>query len=192
MNNDLMGHQLTLRAATCAKTQPPIVSSRIGRKWPIIKGRRSRPSPGRVRTAPSSTTALRKALGAYVVVTAQPFSIVSQFAAACRRWPWTSCTWWTAGASTWTGPRADNLSCRTGSYRLCIYLFMFFASLTPFSVLVNLCTFVFSRHAGGTSGHQLDILAREALFSVGLNYGHGTGHGVGSFLCVHEYVLSLA
>ncbi|KAJ6493841.1 peptidase M24, structural domain-containing protein [Mycena vulgaris] len=38
----------------------------------------------------------------------------------------------------------------------------------------------------GTSGHQLDILARKALWRDGLNNGHGTGHGSGSFLTVHE------
>ncbi len=38
----------------------------------------------------------------------------------------------------------------------------------------------------GTRGVHLDILARKALWSKGLNYGHGTGHGVGCFLNVHE------
>jgi Xaa-Pro aminopeptidase len=38
----------------------------------------------------------------------------------------------------------------------------------------------------GTRGTQLDILARKAMWDLGLNYGHGTGHGVGHFLCVHE------
>ncbi|CCW70996.1 unnamed protein product [Phytomonas sp. Hart1] len=38
----------------------------------------------------------------------------------------------------------------------------------------------------GTGGHRLDALARLALWQVGLDYPHGTGHGVGSFLCVHE------
>ena len=38
----------------------------------------------------------------------------------------------------------------------------------------------------GTCGPQLDTLARKPLWDRGLNYGHGTGHGVGSFLCVHE------
>jgi Xaa-Pro aminopeptidase len=38
----------------------------------------------------------------------------------------------------------------------------------------------------GTTGIQLDILARRALWGQGLNYGHGTGHGVGFFLNVHE------
>ncbi|MAH84813.1 MAG: X-Pro aminopeptidase [Rhodospirillaceae bacterium TMED8] len=38
----------------------------------------------------------------------------------------------------------------------------------------------------GTSGSQLDVLARLALWREGLDYDHGTGHGVGSFLSVHE------
>ena len=38
----------------------------------------------------------------------------------------------------------------------------------------------------GTTGGQLDTLARKALWEVGLDYDHGTGHGVGSFLSVHE------
>lgn len=38
----------------------------------------------------------------------------------------------------------------------------------------------------GTTGHQLDALARYDLWQSGLNYDHGTGHGVGSYLSVHE------
>ena len=38
----------------------------------------------------------------------------------------------------------------------------------------------------GTVGGQLDTLARYPLWQVGLDYAHGTGHGVGSFLSVHE------
>jgi Xaa-Pro aminopeptidase len=38
----------------------------------------------------------------------------------------------------------------------------------------------------GTRGSQLDTLARQFLWEVGLDYAHGTGHGVGSFLAVHE------
>jgi Xaa-Pro aminopeptidase len=37
-----------------------------------------------------------------------------------------------------------------------------------------------------TKGNSLDILARKALWYNNLDYGHGTGHGVGHFLCVHE------
>ncbi len=38
----------------------------------------------------------------------------------------------------------------------------------------------------GTTGTQLDVLARQYLWEIGLDYQHGTGHGVGSFLSVHE------
>ena len=38
----------------------------------------------------------------------------------------------------------------------------------------------------GTRGSQLDVLARQFLWAEGLDYAHGTGHGVGSFLSVHE------
>jgi len=38
----------------------------------------------------------------------------------------------------------------------------------------------------GTNGSQLDTLARQYLWAAGLDYAHGTGHGVGSFLSVHE------
>jgi Xaa-Pro aminopeptidase len=38
----------------------------------------------------------------------------------------------------------------------------------------------------GTTGSQLDVLARAALWQAGVNYDHGTGHGVGSYLSVHE------
>jgi Xaa-Pro aminopeptidase len=38
----------------------------------------------------------------------------------------------------------------------------------------------------GTRGAQLDTTARAALWQAGLDYAHGTGHGVGSFLAVHE------
>ena len=38
----------------------------------------------------------------------------------------------------------------------------------------------------GTSGVVLDALARASMWNAGLDYGHGTGHGVGAFLNVHE------
>ena len=38
----------------------------------------------------------------------------------------------------------------------------------------------------GTRGGQLDILARQYLWAAGLDYAHGTGHGVGAYLSVHE------
>ena len=48
---------------------------------------------------------------------------------------------------------------------------------------IALATAVFP---GGTSGGQLDALARQFLWSGGFDYAHGTGHGVGAFLAVHE------
>ena len=38
----------------------------------------------------------------------------------------------------------------------------------------------------GTTGTQLDIMARQAMWREGYNYFHGTGHGVGAYLNVHE------
>ena len=48
-------------------------------------------------------------------------------------------------------------------------------------IQIELCKF-----PSGASGTQLDILAREALWREGLNYLHGTGHGVGAYLSAHE------
>ncbi|MFT3987088.1 aminopeptidase P family protein [Aestuariivirga sp.] len=42
------------------------------------------------------------------------------------------------------------------------------------------------RFPKGTCGSQLDVLARGALWTAGLDFDHGTGHGVGSYLSVHE------
>jgi len=43
-----------------------------------------------------------------------------------------------------------------------------------------------TRFPTGTTGAQLDVLARHALWQAGLDFDHGTGHGVGSYLNVHE------
>jgi Xaa-Pro aminopeptidase len=43
-----------------------------------------------------------------------------------------------------------------------------------------------ARFPTDTSGQQLDVLARQYLWAAGLDYDHGTGHGVGAYLCVHE------
>lgn len=43
-----------------------------------------------------------------------------------------------------------------------------------------------ARFPKGTTGAQLDILARQFLWADGVTYNHGTGHGVGAFLSVHE------
>ena len=43
-----------------------------------------------------------------------------------------------------------------------------------------------ARFPKGTRGSQLDILARQYLWADGVDYAHGTGHGVGTYLAVHE------
>lgn len=43
-----------------------------------------------------------------------------------------------------------------------------------------------TRFPRNTAGNQLDTIARKPLWDIALNYGHGTGHGVGSYLNVHE------
>jgi Xaa-Pro aminopeptidase len=43
-----------------------------------------------------------------------------------------------------------------------------------------------ARFPAGATGSALDVLARQALWAHGLDYDHGTGHGVGSYLGVHE------
>ena len=48
-------------------------------------------------------------------------------------------------------------------------------------IQIELCKF-----PSGASGTQIDALARQALWREGLNYLHGTGHGVGTYLNVHE------
>lgn len=42
------------------------------------------------------------------------------------------------------------------------------------------------RFPKGTEGAHINVLAHQYLWKEGLDYGHGTGHGIGFFLCVHE------
>ena len=49
-----------------------------------------------------------------------------------------------------------------------------------------------SQFLEGTNGYQLDMLARAPLWQAGLNYGHGTGHGLGLARCVHEGPFSVS
>jgi len=53
-------------------------------------------------------------------------------------------------------------------------------------VLKGMIGIATARFPRGTSGAQLDILARQHLWQAGVTYNHGTGHGVGAFLSVHE------
>jgi len=53
-------------------------------------------------------------------------------------------------------------------------------------VLKGMIAISTARFPQGTSGAQLDILARQFLWQDGVTYNHGTGHGVGAYLGVHE------
>ncbi len=53
-------------------------------------------------------------------------------------------------------------------------------------VLKGMIDVSLARFPEGTKGSTLDILARQALWKAGVDYAHGTGHGVGSYLSVHE------
>lgn len=53
-------------------------------------------------------------------------------------------------------------------------------------VLKGMIAVSMARFPRGTSGGQIDILARQSLWQAGVSYSHGTGHGVGAFLGVHE------
>jgi Xaa-Pro aminopeptidase len=49
-----------------------------------------------------------------------------------------------------------------------------------------------ARFPKGTRGYQIDTLARQHLWAEGFDYDHGTGHGVGHFLSVHEGPASIS
>ncbi|MEO8757916.1 MAG: aminopeptidase P family protein [Devosia sp.] len=53
-------------------------------------------------------------------------------------------------------------------------------------VLKGMMALSMQKFPRGTSGAQLDVLARQFLWQDGVTYNHGTGHGVGAFLGVHE------
>ncbi|EJF83003.1 aminopeptidase P family protein [Bartonella rattimassiliensis] len=53
-------------------------------------------------------------------------------------------------------------------------------------VLKGMIALSTARFPKGTRGQDIDVLARIALWKAGFDYAHGTGHGVGSYLSVHE------
>ena len=53
-------------------------------------------------------------------------------------------------------------------------------------VLKGMIAISMLRFPAGTRGSDIDAFARQALWQAGLDYAHGTGHGVGSYLAVHE------
>jgi Xaa-Pro aminopeptidase len=63
---------------------------------------------------------------------------------------------------------------------------------TDFTVtLKGMISLTLAKFPVNTRGYHLDILARKDMWQHGLNYGHGTGHGVGYFLNVHEGPMSI-
>ena len=78
--------------------------------------------------------------------------------------------------TVWTGPDAPPQSLREQVTRV-------------LQGHIAIATLVFPRGVGGA---HLDAFARRALWQVGLDYDHGTGHGVGSYLSVHEGPVSLS
>ena len=88
-------------------------------------------------------------------------------------------TWWIQGPSTWTvpptspaqWPSASPATRRPGAFTRVL------------KGHIALATALFPE---GTTGSQLDALARRPLWEAGLDYDHGTGHGVGSYLGIHE------
>ncbi|MDR3472114.1 MAG: aminopeptidase P family protein [Devosia sp.] len=55
------------------------------------------------------------------------------------------------------------------------------------AVLKGFIALMTAQFPHGTTGHQLDALARRPLWDLGLDFDHGTGHGVGHYLAVHEH-----
>ena len=76
----------------------------------------------------------------------------------------------------WTGPEAPPADLRDQFTRI-------------LKGHIAIATLVFPEKIAGV---QIDALARQFLWNVGLNYDHGTGHGVGSFLSVHEGPVSIS
>ena len=70
----------------------------------------------------------------------------------------------------------------------------FFGNMKPNKVIKSFYTKVLKGHVSlsmikfprNTKGVQLDSIARRYLWKIGLDYNHGTGHGVGFFSNVHE------
>ncbi|WP_102958959.1 aminopeptidase P family protein [Mangrovicella endophytica] len=59
-------------------------------------------------------------------------------------------------------------------------------------VLKGMIAIATARFPKGTRGVDIDVLARIALWKAGLDYAHGTGHGVGAYLAVHEGPVSIS
>ena len=153
------------RAAGSPRSPPPTGSRRSARRARSSAGSLSRPSPAPARTAPSCITAPRRA----------PTGIIEpgqRLSGRFRR----------------AVPRRHHRRDAHGLHRRPRR-----AAEAPAEardrftrVLKGHIAVAPQRFPEGTNGGQLDPLARAALWQVGLDYDHGTGHGVGSYLGVHE------
>lgn len=59
-------------------------------------------------------------------------------------------------------------------------------------VLKGMIAVSLAKFPKGANGRDIDTMARSALWRAGMDYDHGTGHGIGSYLCVHEGPQSLS
>jgi hypothetical protein len=87
--------------------------------------------------------------------------------------------WWIPARNISTAPPTSPARCSSAS------------QATSRSAPTRWCSRAISRwppraFPKGTTGAHLDALARQFLWAHGLDYAHGTGHGVGSYLGVHE------
>ena len=87
-----------------------------------------------------------------------------------------------------------------GSTDITRTVFLAEAGQSPDPEIVRKASFVLAAHCqlagtifpAGTNGVQLDAICRAPLWAEGLNFGHGTGHGVGHILNVHEGPISIS
>lgn len=86
-----------------------------------------------------------------------------------------------SGGQYWGGTTDVTRTVIKGSKKADEYFKQVYTAVLRGVIALSSCVF-----KKGTSGHQLDALARTFLWEMGLDYAHGTGHGVGAFLNVHE------
>lgn len=133
----------------------------------------------------------------------------------CVSVPSSRCCWWTRGGSTTAAPRTSLVPCtlvspastRGGASPRCSRDTSHWTGGRPLGGCTSArwspprvtstrspCSSLRYRvvFPEGTPGAAIDMLARSALWRMGLNYRHGTGHGVGAALNVHEGPMSIS
>ncbi len=101
------------------------------------------------------------------------------------RSPRANSCWWTAARNTPTAPPTSPAPSR--------WVRSPHAAIRPFTLvlkgLIAMCRLLWPE---GLAGRDIDAVARAALWRAGMDYDHGTGHGIGSYLGVHEGPQSLS